>query len=338
MEILSARTGSDGLPPWIERWFHSWHEAIDDGLAADRPHPTLWSAAEVLAGLRRHDPTRESVVHAAVDDGRVVGGARVDLPRLDNLALAEVVLAVPPAARCRGVGTALAAAVRTSAAAEGRTSLLTVLERPVDVVGTWPGEAFAAAQGLSLRQTNLRRDLTLPVPAERLAALRTEAEAGSRGYVVRTWEGPSPDPIRHAALAARMSTDVPQGDLEYEAESWDADRVLANEARITAQGRRWWTSVALDPAGGWVGLSEMGWASTQPDRFYQWDTIVLREHRGHRLGMTLKLATLAAATAAVLGARQVHTWNAETNAPMVALNVALGFEVAEVLGEWQGAV
>ncbi len=94
--------------------------------------------------------------------------------------------------------------------------------------------------------------------------------------------------------------------------------------------------MAVDDAGTWVGLSEMGWASEQPDALYQWDTIVLREHRGHRLGMALKLATLAAATSAVPVARRVHTWNADGNAPMIALNEALGFEVTEVLGEWQG--
>ena len=65
---------------------------------------------------------------------------------------------------------------------------------------------------------------------------------------------------------------------------------------------------------------------------------MLAGHRGHRLGLALELATLASATTAVPGAPRVHTWNAETNVPMVVLNVALGFEVAEVLGEWQGAV
>lgn len=135
-----------------------------------------------------------------------------------------------------------------------------------------------------------------------------------------------------------MTTDAPMGDLEYEPETWDADRVVENQARHAAQGRRWWTSVAVDAEGRWVGLSEIGWPSAQPDRLFQWDTIVLREHRGHRLGMALKLATLAAATSAVPQARRVHTWNAEANGPMIALNVALGFEVAEVLGEWQGPV
>lgn len=335
MDVVTARTGTPELAPWLERWFPPWHDALDAGLAAGRPHPTLWTAAERLVVLRRDETSRASVVLVAVDQDEVVGAARVDLPLLDNLTLAEVLVAVPPAHRRRGVGTALMARLRRTAAAEGRTSLLAVTERPA-WLDAWPGELFAADQGLTLRQRNLRRDLALPVPGERTAALLAEAALASRDYCVRTWEGPTPDPARHAVLAGRMTTDAPMGELEYEPESWDADRVLANEARIAAQGRRWWTSVAVDDAGTWVGLSEMGWASEQPDALYQWDTIVLREHRGHRLGMALKLATLAAATSAVPVARRVHTWNAESNAPMIALNEALGFEVTEVLGEWQG--
>ena len=34
-------------------------------------------------------------------------------------------------------------------------------------------------------------------------------------------------------------------------------------------------------------------------------------------------------------ARRVHTWNAEENAFMLAINVALGFRPAGVSGEWQ---
>lgn len=202
MEIITARTGSPELVAWLDRWFEPWNEALNAGLAAGRDHPTLWSGPERLATLRRDDPIRASVLLAVVDDGEVVGAARADLPRLDNTGLVEVLLGVPPAHRRRGVGSALAVAVREVAAAQGRTSLLVVTERPASAAA-WPGELFAARQDLTLRQRNLRRDLVLPVPGERAAALRAEAEAASHGYEVATWEGATPEPARHAPPCRR---------------------------------------------------------------------------------------------------------------------------------------
>ncbi|MPZ93961.1 MAG: GNAT family N-acetyltransferase, partial [Propionibacteriales bacterium] len=36
--------------------------------------------------------------------------------------------------------------------------------------------------------------------------------------------------------------------------------------------------------------------------------------------------------------RVIHTWNAEVNGPMVAVNEQLGFRPVEQFGEWQRAV
>ena len=57
----------------------------------------------------------------------------------------------------------------------------------------------------------------------------------------------------------------------------------------------------------------------------QWDTIVLPEHRGHRLVMRVKAANLIALREAMPEARAIITWNAEENRPMLDVNEALGF-------------
>ncbi|MBD4636278.1 GNAT family N-acetyltransferase, partial [Xanthomonas citri pv. citri] len=57
----------------------------------------------------------------------------------------------------------------------------------------------------------------------------------------------------------------------------------------------------------------------------QWDTIVLPEHRGHRLGMRVKAANLIAVRDALPGARAIITGNAEENRHMLDVNEALGF-------------
>jgi GNAT superfamily N-acetyltransferase len=58
-------------------------------------------------------------------------------------------------------------------------------------------------------------------------------------------------------------------------------------------------------------------------------------HRGHRLGMAVKCAGLRALSESFPDKRFIETTNAETTTHMVAINVALGFEVAHVYGDFQ---
>ena len=52
---------------------------------------------------------------------------------------------------------------------------------------------------------------------------------------------------------------------------------------------------------------------------------MLREHRGHRLGALVKVANLERLLAEAPDARRVHTWNADENTHMNAINDAMGF-------------
>ena len=58
---------------------------------------------------------------------------------------------------------------------------------------------------------------------------------------------------------------------------------------------------------------------------WQWQTIVLPEHRGHRLGMLVKVANLDHLRAHEPAVTVIHTGNADSNAPMLRVNVAMGF-------------
>jgi RimJ/RimL family protein N-acetyltransferase len=73
----------------------------------------------------------------------------------------------------------------------------------------------------------------------------------------------------------------------------------------------------------------------EPSRAYQWGTLVRPAHRGHRLGMAVKVANLRQLQEAVPGVDHVITWNAESNARMVAVNDRLGFVPTERMGEFQ---
>jgi len=72
-----------------------------------------------------------------------------------------------------------------------------------------------------------------------------------------------------------------------------------------------------------VGQSDLGRSEAEPDLMYTGFTGVLREYRGRGIAWALKLHALAWAKAR--GYREVRTWNSTRNAPMLGINVALGF-------------
>ena len=67
----------------------------------------------------------------------------------------------------------------------------------------------------------------------------------------------------------------------------------------------------------------------------QFGTLVHPDHRGHRLGMAVKCAQLRLLAEEFPDRDYIQTSNAEVNAHMVAINVALGFEIHQVWGEFE---
>lgn len=306
------------------------------------------------------DPYRRVRRLVAVSDaGRrpesVVGRAMVALPQEGNTHLALLYVGVHPAVRGRGVGTALWDAALAIARAEGRRVLLAdaaygaepppgpaAMEAPTGsgrVPRDHASTRFVLARGLRLEQVARHSVLDLPVPGEHLARLhRTAAAAVGDGYRVHVWRDVVPDRWLDdvAVLETRMSTDAPSGDLDVEEEPWDADRVRAAAAQIHERGQRFLMAAAEHVASGRLAAFSMVTHPLDGDGpVFQEDTLVLREHRGRRLGMLVKTSVLRALPDVAPGARRVHTWNAEENAHMLAINVALGFRPAGVEAAWQ---
>ncbi len=320
----------------------------DDALFAD--WCAVWAAAQLAE--RPDEPPRPATDHvamgrelltgggsrtgthrAAVVDGAVAGALRLILPLRDNGTVAILDLAVHPAHRRRGLGSALLAEGLALAAAHGRTDAIADVDEPGPDT---PGRAFALRHGWTCDLLETRRDLVLPVDEDRLAAL--EAGAGA-GYDVVTWRDRTPDDLLEdrALLARRMTTDAPQGDLPVEEEDWDGARMREHEAVSLARGRTVLSAGAVRD-GRLVAYTDLQIPLAQPERAQQAGTLVLREHRGHRLGARMKVAVLRRVAAEFPAVRRISTYNSEGNRPMVAVNEALGFQPAGQFSAWSTRV
>ena len=308
--------------------FDAFAQVYHEATRHDLGDSDAWTADELRAVDA--DLTKRRVRFAALDGDLVCGSAEVVLPVRDNLRTAYFELAVLPGHREGGIGTRLLEAVERTAAANGRTSLITETSWvPAD--GEDPRGNFARRRGYAPAQTVRRSDYTVPPSGPVLPP-------APEGYAVETHVGtpPEADLTDRAWLARRMSTDAPLGDLDIQEEDWDEERVRALDVRLETMGRGRVGAFARHlESGRIVAFSEIQVPATSPRLAYHQDTLVLREHRGHGLGLLLKLANVPVLREAFPQVRTVRTWNAVENAPMLAVNDAMGYAVTGFVREWQ---
>ncbi|HEX6444852.1 MAG TPA: GNAT family N-acetyltransferase [Streptosporangiales bacterium] len=319
--------------------FARWYAVHAAGASAGRVDPPIWTRAESQVRYRESGPDAAQLreAYAAVDGaGTVLGAGHLEAPLRDNPRYALLGVDVPPGHRGRGVGAAVYARLAERAVELGRTVLGAELHQPFDAPEV-PGVRFAKRLGFTRRNVEMRRVLSLPVPRARLDELAAHAAERTGGYTLRQWRGPCPDELAepYAYLKSLLMTDAPMGDLQYEPEVWDVARLRAHERQAADQGRTVLTAVAIAPGGRLAGHTQIGVPGHEPGVAYQWDTLVLTGHRGHRLGLALKVANLRTLLDEFPDRHRLTTYNAVQNGPMVAVNDALGFRPVEYLEEWQ---
>jgi GNAT superfamily N-acetyltransferase len=337
----------DDVDPHDEATLAQWFAVVEAAELHERPgEPDSFleeQRALLLDGLPGPDgaPVGDELRQALLlrdDDGRAVAAARFELPVRDNEHSVWFRLSVHPDARRRGHGSALLAEILRRTEHAGRRTLVVDCEEPAHLAGRAPARAFADRHGFALELEEVRRDLDLPVPPARLKALEAACRPHAQGYVVRTWRDRCPDDLvdDRAVLGRQMSTDAPSGGLDWREEEWDAARVRHREALTAQQDRSYLGAAAVHAESGrMVAFTEVGVQRAEPRRVHQWETLVLPEHRGHRLGTLVKIALVRDLVRKVPEARLVSTCNATTNAPMIAVNEALGFRVNGAYLSWQ---
>ncbi|MBB5788179.1 GNAT family N-acetyltransferase [Jiangella mangrovi] len=316
--------------------YPAWYAAHEAGYGHDFPGGPRWLEHELQVYFERSDAFDVALWLAEDDDGAVVGAAAVVMPLLDNRTLGEVDLAVRPEARRRGIGTALLRALEDEAVRRGRTRFMADIEGPLGPQES-PGTAFAERHGYTRRITEISRVQRPPFDLDALARLERDAAAHATDYRIVTWRDRVPDEhvAEYARMTARMSTDAPLGELDYEQESWDPARVRMREARMARMRRHAWCAAAVAPDGTFAGQTAIVLAADDDSTGMQGETIVDPRHRGHRLGLLLKIANLRTLLRDRPGVRTVWTWNADSNTYMIAVNEQLGYVPAGWLAGYQ---
>jgi GNAT superfamily N-acetyltransferase len=265
------------------------------------------------------------------DGGEVCGWYLLSLPERENRHLADLNLVVAPPRRRAGFGKALLGHAADRARQAGR-ALLTGHSEEASA-----GTAFARSLGAAHRLTGTFAVLRLgSIPPGHLAALRETAAAAATGYSLVSWEGLTAEHrLVQVAELLGIEGDAPRAAGE-EPQGWDVARVRAADQRLADQGWRFYSLAArAQRTGALVAITQLGVDPLDASWGSQSLTAVAGPHRGHRLGLLVKVAMLELLAAHEPQLTQIVTLTAGGNEHMTAINTQLGFTVLERQLSWE---
>lgn len=328
----------DVADPGHEAALHRWWQVADAVDRDGRPWSWYLTWESLLQTFRTPTAAWTRTVLAAYDGGELVGGAHLQLPQLDNLHVAHVWVFVAPGRRRQGTGSMLLDRALAEATAQHRDTLLGAVTVPQGhEPGAVPGFAFAERHGFRAGISEGQKLLDLPATEPIWDALAAEAAPHHRDYRLVTWVDVQPAELvdGYCALNEAFNEEAPTGDLDVEKEVWDEARVRDRERVFRETGRHEVATAAVASDGTVAGLTEIMLSEFSPERALQGGTIVSPGHRGHRLGLAMKVANQRALRERFPAVRRVITGNADVNVHMNAVNDRLGFREVELSVEMQ---
>jgi len=310
--------------------------------------------ADALLPYYQPDPDEIRHAWAVVRDGAFVGRIGVDIPLEDGSKSAFWLIELLAAHHGRGIGSACYDHVERTAREHGRTVLQSWAQH-----SDAPGERLAAPTGFgsipkdhaarfylrhgyALEQIERQSALDLTAGSETIDRLLAQARDASSEYRVLQWHAPTPPEYvdGYAWAKSRMSTDAPSAGMEFDEETWDAARLARHDQRYIDGGTTVLVTAAQHVASGAiVAFNELVIGRDLTEPTHQEDTLVLTEHRGHRLGLLVKCAGLRRWHDEIApDSPKVITYNAEENRPMLDINEAIGFVPVSYSGAWKKVI
>jgi len=291
---------------------------------------------EELQGWRNIPDLLDALVWLARDpSGRdIIAMGEIEIWNTpDNPHLAEFEIEVHPEQRRQGLGSRLLRVLADEARRRNRRLLMTNTNSNVPAgaafmqrLGAQPG---LEAHTNQLRLAELDRALLqrwLDVPAETTAR-----------FSLGLWDGPYPEEQMPGVVELfKITNDAPRDRLEIEDRQITAELLRQFEQYQFARGNQRWTYYVIENATGrFCGFTETAWNPNRPTILEQDFTGVHPDYRGLKLGRWLKAAMLDKVLKERPQVTLVRTGNANSNAPMLAINNALGFKLYKTTTFWQ---
>ena len=298
-------------------------ETYNAVLAADLPADPPWQDIQVVDYLAQTMPGERRISWVAEDDRLAEGEStiygHVSILLLGDIGVLEVL--VHPQLRRRGLGRQLVAVATRRAYLEGFSSI------GVEAIGDTPALAFYEALGFEREYVETRSVLSLSNVDWN--ALNAMANGIGTGYRVEYYAGGPPAALLEAYAQAKLEGQEGDGnDLELRPSSSDPQRLRDSLDTLHRRGLKPYIVLAIHEASGAVaGLTEVVVPVQHPQRADQYDTIVVREHRGYGIDRAIKARMLFELRTAEPGLREVQTWNAQHNESMLKVNADLGYQL-----------
>lgn len=314
----------------VHQWLDLMAAAAGDNPALPPPCPT-----DMVGSLRFPPPDTVLQEWVLRRDGRVAGALRLALPAGASTVRVDQLL-VHPDLRRQGIGTALHGHALHQAAEHGRRGLTATLVEPLGSAAAEPGPVrFATAVGATrlAEGRGLHQVLDLADHDPLAAGL----PAVPPGYELVYWGTITPDEYALAVSALELSLGGAAAGTVVDDQQAEVGASYARrfETMRVGRGRRaYHTGVVHQASGRLVGYTSISKTTGNPEYALQGMTVVHTAHRGHGLGLVVKLANLRHALDGEPALRVLETTNAADNAAMIAVNAAMGFRPVDRWVMW----
>ncbi|MBL7254687.1 GNAT family N-acetyltransferase [Paractinoplanes lichenicola] len=295
-------------------------ETVNAVLATDLPEDPAWVDGQVRDYLSETMPGERRISWVAEDDRLPEGESEifavVSMLLLGDIGVLEIM--VSPRLRRRGLGRQLVAVAARRAYLEGFSTI------GVEAIGGTPAIAFYESLGFEREFVETRSVLALS--SVDWPALTVMAGSIGAGYRVEFHPGGPPDHLLEAYAQAKLEAQD-DDDLDLAPRSSDPQRLRDSLDTLHKRGLKPYIVLALhDESGVVAGLTEVVVPAHHPERADQYDTIVVRDHRGYGIDRAIKARMLFELRSAEAGLREVQTWNAQHNESMLKVNAELGYQ------------
>jgi len=235
--------------------------------------------------------------------------------------------------RKKGLATMLAVPILQMLYDDGRKRLAT------EALAGTAGEIWARKLGLKMAIQEPRSRLTVAdIDRAQMRSWIDRSSERAGDYELRFYQAPFPEDVvaRFCELQFQMNTapleDYEEDDLVVTPEIWRDTEAKAEAAQTDIN-----TLIAVHkPSGDFVGSTSLETDRLWPEQAWQWETVVDPEHRNKGLGRWLKASMIEKLATMNVPVDRIDTWNAGSNAPMLGINIAMGFSQICVYNTWQG--